>query len=581
MAAQKMNPHLRENLASQLRRSYENTQNQDLVTWAYCTLVDEAGAYVGNDAEARSDIDMLPYSPSSGYARYDAEKTTYEFIARLFARDGVTSQEAFDNLGDYCARKFLKAYDYWSYNQAIANNPHDNSLTKFTVSDDSYAEKILGRGYRRNEKYVFPEKNSSKYIECHRRFQKINDVFERVKNTSWDEVQAFIDNKPRVENAPAPIVIAAQDPLTIAVPVLDEEGLRKKIEAIQPGDYMTLSQFGREECSAYAKAMANVSEHIVRRGTKPRATIKLTENMLEGARELQAMSYISEAQERGFFARIFNSRQVIRIEPEFTPFRPVLEACDRLKAAAETDTKEYFRDVELTGHGKALAAAHYKACKVMYGLLREHEDRLKPADDIFSTSASNVVEVRLQELQKSMQSAAAVALSYDMVSAGAAVTAMRLGGMEEISVKMRLPMIQALHRYQLYGLRRMQELGQVVDEKVLSGACMTKDALNDYEAMTPAVARDRIGEALRLTIDNCAKLEDVLRLDMREQEKRVARLVEIDLEAQATPEALDAMERAVAADNNKEAANKSIDADSVTEVPQESRRAALSRPAPV
>lgn len=476
---------LESDVRNSLRMIEEKIEDRDILIWAYCCL---------SIYEMSKEAYIFREDTDKGMENFRRLNAINEFMRQAFTSADDLSYQKFHS---YCVKKLTTRK---------ANPQGDYILSKGGWDIAHSIDPGISDGYLLGL-------NSPMSLERYSYFQGIYNLYDQINKTDWIQYQNFVQNITK----PSAVVVKDDGPLSGRLPTVTREEIIERARALTANDYGALSVFGSDLEFEGSKAIAPAQEHILRRAAQPFGTQDRLGEIMNKTVALKSMQYVQD--DPGFMARRFNRTSLGTADVRITPFQPLVDMLRDLPDIAQKDSALFRHDLDVLQHGKALAAAYIAILGDLYEALDAERPRLVAEADQFSIGIVNIIETRLEELQKSRQIMTMHALSFDKLAVITGERASGLTGMAAIPGKIRLSVINAMTSYRLYALRRMQAFGQTVDEQLLKSINLTSDALRQIQSANPDKARLEIGQALDTILADFGEVNDVFCDSVQEQNR--------------------------------------------------------------
>jgi hypothetical protein len=347
--------------------------------------------------------------------------------------------------------------------------------------------------------------------EVYRQHQHITLLKRHFDNSPLNVVMDYVNRRKKKS-------LRAQmesfNPKQIKIPVLDNQAVSEKAEALEPLSFPDISGFGVALETEASHAMAQLSSYFLYNAQRAAKTVECIEASMEDIRAIDP-SIIVQDDPSGWWGRKFT--RVRLVQPEDMPLMKLVEKFSKLPDYAAQDNAAYQSDLEIVDHAIKVSGAYHNILLAHHDALAAQQQRLLVADnvanlpeDIARAGIPNIIEQRLNSLKLSARLMTLQAANFGSIANVIAANRNQLGKISGMAAAIQIPALDAVRKFQLYQFRRMQIFGHSVDDKTKIALGLNDDAFERSIDVTPQIARDSMSTAMQGILDDFERLRTAI-----------------------------------------------------------------------
>lgn len=340
--------------------------------------------------------------------------------------------------------------------------------------------------------FVGPQSASEKVYIQHQHICKLWDYYKTVK---MEHVYDYIAGG---NGRAIATVRDVEAPTDIVVPDIDKEAIQKAAAEIPALEYKEISGFGVDVETEAGRAMTQLASYFLYNATRAAHT----HECIEAAQDEIAnanLDVIIRDDPNGWWER--TTSRVRLVQPKDMPMMRLVEQFSSLPDLAEMDSEAYATDLDIVDQAIKVCGGYHTLLTEHRDALKEQKERLLTSDrddlptEIATAGIPEVIEQRINSLSVTAQHMVAQASNFGSIGQVVSANRSRLGRIAGMPATLQMPAMDAIRKFNLYQMRRMQLLGKTVDDTI-------KRQLNINEDILPSAIEDASPDATKKALSS-------------------------------------------------------------------------------
>lgn len=300
-----------------------------------------------------------------------------------------------------------------------------------------------------------------------------------------------------------------EKPTDVQVPGLDKDAVQKAASEIPPLEYKQISGFGVDIETGAGRAMAQLASYFLYNATRAAHTHECLEAAQDEIQNAN-LDLIVRDDPANWWDR--KTTRIRLVDPHDMPMMRLVEQFAKLPDLVELDSQAYAVDLDIADHAIKVCGGYYDVLKAYKEALEGEKDRLVTTTrtdlptEIATAGIPQQIEQRINSLELTAQHMVQQAENFGSLAQVIATNRSRLGRIAGMPSAVQIPAMDAIRKFNLYQMRRMQLLGGKVDDAVrnqlnVNGDVFESDILDASPQATRRALSD-VFDSIRLDLAN-------------------------------------------------------------------------------